>query len=270
MEDFTRMVSLGATGIKVSRLGLSASYRPGVRAIHRAIDSGVNFFFGFGIDTQLSRGLREAFKADRSKYVLATGAYNLVYGHPNLRRSLEKRLRQFKTDYIDVFMFLGVLKPEQLKPAVLEEMVRMREEGKVRSIGMSCHDRKFVGQLASDGALDVMMMRYNAAHRGAEVDIFPYLADHNPGIVSYTATRWTKLIRKTKGWPKNEAIPDAPMCYRFVLSNPAVHVCLTAPANEEQLKQNLEVLSAGPLPDDEMNFVKRYGDAVYSRKQWFM
>ena len=35
--------------------------------------------------------------------------------------------------------------------------------------------------------LDVYMIRYNAAHRGAEHDIFPHLAAYNPGVVSYTA-----------------------------------------------------------------------------------
>jgi len=159
---------------------------------------------------------------------------------------------------------------KQFPRKALDEMVRFRDEGKVRSIGMSCHDRKFVGQMASEGALDVMMMRYNAAHRGAEKDIFPYLGIHQPGVMSYTATRWTALIRRTKGWPKDGRIPDAGMCYRFVLSNPNVHVCLTAPLNERQLIENLAVLKQGALDEEEMNFMKQYGDAVYNRHQWFM
>ena len=270
MDGFSQSVQFGSTGMESSRLGLSASYRPGVRTVHRALDSGINFFFGFGLDTQLSQGLRDAFKSHREKHILATGAYNLLIGYPNLRRSLEKRLRQFHTDYIDTFLFLGVTKPNQFPQKAIDEMARFREEGKVRSIGISCHDRKFVGKLASQGTLDVLMMRYNAAHRGAETDIFPYLATHQPGIISYTATRWTALIRKTKGWPKGGRIPDAGMCYRFVLSNPNVHVCLTAPSNENQLVENLEALSRGPLNDEEMQFVKQYGDAVYNRQQWFM
>jgi aryl-alcohol dehydrogenase-like predicted oxidoreductase len=270
MNDFSQTVELGSTDLRVSRLGLSTSYRPGVRAVHHAIDAGINYFFGYGFDTQLSKGLRGPFKENREKYVLATGAYNLLIGYPNLRRTLEKRLRQFRTDYIDVFLFLGVTDPKQFPQKVIDEMARFREEGKVRAIGLSCHDRKFVGKLASEGSLNVMMMRYNAAHRGAEKDIFPYLAVHRPGVVSYTATRWTALIRKTKGWPKNARIPDAGLCYRFVLSNPNVHVCLTAPLNEAQLAKNLEVLRQGPLNEEEMQFMKQYGDAVYNRHQWFM
>ena len=41
---------LGRTGMPVFRLGLSASYRPGVETVHRALDEGINFFFAYGFD----------------------------------------------------------------------------------------------------------------------------------------------------------------------------------------------------------------------------
>jgi aryl-alcohol dehydrogenase-like predicted oxidoreductase len=270
MTDLLEQTTLGSTGMKVSRLGLSASYRPGIKAIHTAIDEGVNFFFGFGIDTHLVKGLRTAFSRDRERFVLATGAYNLIIGYPNLRRTLERRLRQFRTEYIDVFMFLGVLKEKEFPPKVLEELVRFKEEGKVKSIGISCHSRPFLGKLASQGTLDVLMLRYNAAHRGAEKDVFPYLETHDPGIVSYTATRWTELMRRPKGWPKDGLVPDAGMAYRFVLSNPQVHVCLTAPTNEKQLKDNIAAVRRGTLNEEEMHFMEQFGDTVYSTRKWFM
>jgi hypothetical protein len=89
-EEFTHTI-FGSTGKKVLRLGLSATYRPSREAIHKAIDEGVNFFFCYGFDTQMTKTLRDIFKTDREKYLVATGAYNLLLGHPNLRRTLEKR-----------------------------------------------------------------------------------------------------------------------------------------------------------------------------------
>jgi aryl-alcohol dehydrogenase-like predicted oxidoreductase len=262
--------SLGSTGIVVSRLGFSASYRPGVRAVHVAIEEGINFFFGFGMDTQLTKGLREIFKGEREKLFLATGAYNFIIGYPNLRRTLEKRLRQFGTDYIDSFLFLGVMKEKEFPRKVLDEMIRFKEEGKVRSIGISCHNRAFLGKLASDGVLDVLMLRYNAAHRGAEQDVFPYLGKHNPGVISYTATRWTELMRRPRNWPKDGKVPDAGMAYRFVLTDPHVHVCLTAPRNEKELRDNIAAVQKGPLNEDELSFMRTFGDAVHSNRKWFM
>lgn len=269
IPSFTSAV-FGNTGISVRRLGMSGTYRPGRDTFHYALDHGVNLFFSYGFDGQTVRSLRDAFSTHRSEIVLVTGAYNLLWGHPNLRRTLEKRLRQFGTDYVDVFLFLGVMKPKQCPDSVIEELVRFREDGKVRAVGLSTHDRKFAGRLAQEGALNAFMVRYNAAHRGAEQDIFPHLTAHDPGLISYTATRWGYLLRRPRGWPNECPVPTASQCYRFVLSNSHVDACLTAPSNLRQLKENLQALEAGPLPPDEMDFMREFGDAVHYRKKWFI
>ncbi len=265
-QDFSQ-TTLGNSNLKVHRLGLSASYRPGKKTIYKAVDEGLNYFFAFGIDGQMMSVMRDVLKRDREKYVVATGAYNFIFGYFNLRRTLEKRLRQLRTDYIDAFLFLGVLKEKEFPEKVRAELARFKEEGKVRSIGLSTHNRKFAGQLAAEGAVDVLMIRYNAAHRGAEQDIFPYLDEHKPDVLGYTATRWSYLLRKPRSWPKEGRIPTAGMCYRFVLSHPKVHVCLTAPTNVKQLKENIDSLRQGPLNEEEMDFMRKFGDAVHHTKK---
>ena len=262
--------TLGRTGWPVFRLGLSASYRPGRVAVHRAIDGGVNYFFAYGFDGQMLGALRQVFQTRRHDLIVASGGYNWILWRSNLRKDLEKRLRQLGTDYLDVFMFLGVMKPEHFPESVEEEMVRLRKEGKVRAIGISTHDRRLAGDLAARGTLDVLMIRYNAAHRGAETHVFPYLAAHAPGLVSYTATRWSQLVRRTKGWPKDRPVPTAGQAYRFVLSNPHVDLALTAPRSVEQLEENLAEIAKGPLSEEEMAFMRDYGDAVRRARKWFM
>lgn len=269
IPDFS-FTTLGKTGRIVHRLGLSASYRPGKQAIYKALDEGMNVFFFYGFDTQMTSVLRDVLKGHREKYFVVTGAYNYIWWHQNPRRALEKRLRQLQTDYIDAFLFLGVMRKKEFTAPVKDELAQLREEGRVRAIGISTHDRKFAGELAAEGALDLLMIRYNAAHRGAEQDIFPHIASFNPGVVSYTATRWTYLLRRPRSWPRNEPIPTAAMCYRFVLSNPHVHVCLTAPRNEKELLENLAAARQGPLGEDEMEFMRRFGDVVHAKAGWFM
>lgn len=262
--------TLGTTGLKVFRLGLSASYRPGKKTIYKALDEGINFFFCYGFDSQMIQVLREAIKSRREDIIIATGAYNLMWGHLNLRRTLEKRLRQLNTDYLDLFLLLGVTRPQHFDRRVREEYQRFREEGKVRGIGLSCHQRKFLGELAAQGDLDALMMRYNAAHRGAEQEVFPNLSRYHPGVISYTATRWTYLLRSTRGWPKDGRIPTAGMCYRFVLSNPNVDVCLMAPSNLKQFEANLEEVRRGRLSAVDLEFMRQFGDAVHAQNKWFM
>ena len=268
-QDYTH-TTLGNTGIPVHRLGLSGTYWPGKKTIYKALDEGLNFFFCFGIDKQMIAVLRDVLKKDRERYIVATGAYNLLLGYPNLEGTLEKRLRQLRTDYIDIFLFLGVTKEKHFPEKAREELYRLRETDKVRTVGISTHNRTFAGKLAADGALDVIMMRYNAAHRGAEQDIFPYLDHHKPGIVSYTATRWRRLLKRPRTWPKNMPVPSAGMCYRFVLSNPHVHVCMTAPSNMKHLQENLAAANQGPLSVEELDFMRDFGDAVYQSTKWFM
>ena len=267
--DFLQGV-LGRTGMSVQRLGMAASYRPGERAVERALDEGIVYFFCYGFDRQMTRVLRRLSPDRRDRIVIATGAYNWLWWRQDLEKTLEKRLRQLKTDRIDVFHFLGVMRPKDLTPRVREQLARLRSDPRVGAVSISCHDRKLAGQLAAEGALDCLMIRYNAAHRGAETEIFPHLVAHDPGVVSYTATRWGFLVRRTRNWPKDGPIPTAGQCYRFVLTNPNVDVCLTAPRSERQLVENLQAVRLGPLPADEMDFLRAYGDAVHRRAGWFM
>jgi aryl-alcohol dehydrogenase-like predicted oxidoreductase len=120
------------------------------------------------------------------------------------------------------------------------------------------------------------MIRYSAKHPGAEEDIFPYLSKRNPAVIGYTALAWGQLIRLLKNvvmppWPGREVFNGPPLspelCYRFVLTNPHVHVVLTGPQNREQLRHNLQALQQGPLEPEEMEWVRQYGRLVKSKKK---
>lgn len=270
MPAFSPLRPFGRTGLQVSPLGLSASYRPGKHAIQTAAEEGINLFFAFGIDTQMVAGLRAILPARREQLVLATGAYNYIWWAQDVRKTFEKRLRQFRTDYIDIFLFLGVMKPGEFPQKVRDELLKLKEEGKVRAIGLSCHNRLFLGDLAESGEMDALMLRYNAAHRGAEQEIFPHLAAHNPGVISYTATRWSYLVRRPKSLPRDARVPTAGECYRFVLSNPHVHTVLTAPRSERELRENIAAVRQGPLGEEDLAFMRTFGDVVHNQKKWFI
>ena len=134
---------------------------------------------------------------------------------------------------------------------------------------MSGHQRSLFPQLAAEGQFDLFHVRYNAAHRGAQTEIFPHLqGDHRPGIVSYTATRWGQLVNPHKMPPGESALASSD-CYRFALSNPAVDVCLCGPKNIDQMRDALATLDLGPLATEDMARVKRIGDFVRSTNKRF-
>jgi predicted aldo/keto reductase-like oxidoreductase len=260
-RDFLR-APLSKLGTPVCRIGLSATYRPGRQTVHRAIDEGLNYFQYFGFDNHMTSVLRRHVATRREQFVLATGAYNWILWHEPLRRTLERRLRQMRTDYIDIFHFFGVTRRKYFTPRVREELQAVRESGLVRAVSISTHDRPLAAELAREGVLDAMMIRYNAASRGAESEIFAHLPETRPAVVSFTATRWSSLLRRPKGYPAEGRLPTAGMCYRFVLGNPAVDVCLMAPRSLRQFEDNLADIRRGPLDNSEMAFMRRFGDLV--------
>jgi len=60
-------------------------------------------------------------------------------------------------------------------------------------------------------------------------------------------------------------VPRASDCYRFVLSQPQIDLCLAGPANTEQMKEGLCALDRGPLSEDEMAWMHRIGAAINRR-----
>jgi aryl-alcohol dehydrogenase-like predicted oxidoreductase len=148
---------------------------------------------------------------------------------------------------------------------VLEAACRLVEEGKVRFLAMSGHNRPTHGKVAAmrDTPIDILMVRYNAAHRGAEKDVFPHLPDvDRPGVTTYTATRWGQLLTQKK-MPPGEKPLTASECYRFALANPDVDLCLIGPKNDSEMDQALEVIDAEPLTSDELERIRRIGDHGY-------
>jgi hypothetical protein len=121
--------------------------------------------------------------------------------------------------------------------------------------------------LAASGEFDIVHLRYNAAHPGAERDIFPRLsAESRPGMVSFTGTSWGQLLNP--GYtPPGEPTPTAADCYRFVLSNPDIDVCATGPASSDHVDDALSAREAGPLSGDELAWMKRVGAEV-RRRAW--
>jgi len=148
----------------------------------------------------------------------------------------------------------------------------VESQGFERFLAVSTHARKLVPVIAEGNDFDVAHFRYNAAHPGAEKDIFPHLPRANkPGLVAFTATSWGQLlgVRSIQavfngGYriPKGERIPSATDCYRFVLTRPEVDVCMSGPGDASQMEQALEVLRLGPMTQDEIAWMRRVGRAV--------
>src|SRR4030067_1209191 len=207
----------------------------------------------------LPPALRVALVVDREWYVVRACPL-LGYLPGAVRHGAERALRTLGVDCRDVFQLYWLGKMSAFTGAVQAELVKLRDEGKVRAVGVSIHNRKRAGKLAEDSILDLLMIRYNATHPGAEQEIFPHLARRRPAVVASTATAWRRPPHAPGGW--KGPVPTAGDCYRFCLTDPHVDVVLSGPRNVGELRENLAALEKGPLSPGEVGFLREFGEAV--------
>jgi aryl-alcohol dehydrogenase-like predicted oxidoreductase len=263
--NFKSYTTLGRTGLSVSRLGFGASYPAPAESLEKAFhERGVNFFlWGTGRRDPMRDALRNLVKTQRDQVVIAFQTYDK--GGLLMRHFHEKGLRRLGTDHVDLLLMSWMRGLPRGR--MLDTALKLKEEGKVRFLGISTHDRPLAGRIAvdHDSPIDALMVRYNAAHVGAEHDVLPYLPENNaPGIIAFTATRWGQLVNPKK-MPPGEQPLTAADCYRFALSSGKVDVCLTGPKTTEELEGGMTAMELGPLSDEEMERVRRIGKYVYGK-----
>jgi len=264
--DFRQPATLGRTGLRVGRLGVASGYGAPTAAIEEAFERGCNYLTWGTAFKRRSPHMRQALrnlvaKGQRDRFVLGMFSYAHL---PRLtERFFVKALAEANLEYADVLL-LGYFSRRPSR-RVIEGALRLKEKGLTRFIGLSGHNRRLFPKLHEEGAFDVFHLRYNAAHRGAETETFPFVGgEGRPGIVNFTATSWGKLL-DAKRTPPGEPPATAADCYRFVLSNPAVDVCMTGTKTVEQMRENLMVLDMGPMSAEELARMRRIGDCVRSR-----
>jgi aryl-alcohol dehydrogenase-like predicted oxidoreductase len=209
----------------------------------------------------MKQAIQNLARTDRERLVVALQSYDRT--GPLMRLTFERGLRALGIEYGDVL----ILGWHNRYPSrrVLDSALRLRDQGKVRFLALSGHRRTLFGEMArkADSPIDIFMVRYSAAHRGAEDDVFPHLAsEHRPGMTCYTATRWGRLL-DARRMPPGERPLTASECYRFPLASPHVDLCITGPADESQMNEALRALDDGPLSAEELQRIRRIGDHVH-------
>ena len=145
----------------------------------------------------------------------------------------------------------------------MEQLLAQTRAGRLHLIGLTSHQRRLAAGWAETGFLDLLMVRYNAAHRGAEREIFPLASCRKLPVVTFTGLRWGALLRSTTEDPPGFQPPAPRDCYRFCLANKQVSVALAAPGNREELEHDLALLDDWRAPSlAELDAICQHGDRV--------
>ena len=306
--------TLGRTGLKVSVAGLGCGgpSRLGVRndpqsanhavaLVKQALDLGVNFLDtaeAYGTEPIVGKAIAGI---PRERLVISTKKTLPASDHSRpeaeVVEGLEQSLKAIGTDYIDVYHLHGVEPKdyEFAKSRLLPAMRRLKEQGKIRFIGVTegfvvDPSHRVLQASLKENLWDVVMVGFSVLNPSARKTVLPLTMKTDTGVLNMFAVRrglsqLRRLQEICNELLKNGAIkkgavdandplgfllketdaatlPEA--AYRFCRHEPGVHVVLTGTGNPDHLKENLATMSKPPLPKPALEKLKAiFGDLDY-------
>jgi L-galactose dehydrogenase len=280
--------TLGRTGLRVSKLGFGGSPlgnefgetdpAEGERAVHCAIDLGINYF---DVAPYYGRSLAEtrlgvALKGRRDKAVVATkcGRYDMAgfdFSAARIRLSIDESLTRLQTDYLDVFLAHDIefVEANQIIHEAIPTMRALQREGKARCIGITGLQLNMLRTVAEAVPVDVILSycRHNLLIADMDDLLTPFAEQHGIGLINASPlcmgilTRngpppWHPAPREVKeagrsivGLCEQRGVSVSDLALQFCLQHPYVATTLTGMTTVDQVRQNVAAASTPPDAD---------------------
>jgi L-galactose dehydrogenase len=277
---------LGRTGLKISAISFGASplgeeygsieVSEGERAVHYAIDNGINYFdvapyYG---GTLAEERLGQALADRRQEIILATkmGRYKVRGGEEfdfsaeRVRSSLAESIRLLKTDYIDVYQAHDIefTHREQIINEALPAMYQLKKEGKVRFVGITGYPLHLLKDIAEKAEVDTILTYccYNLMDTSMDAVLTPLAKEKGIGLINASPLYMRVLSEKgAPDWhpaPKRvlEAARQAiqhcrskganisELAMQFALAYEYVSTTLVGMSKVSHVARNIEMLNA--------------------------
>ena len=254
-------VELGPERLRVSRMGISGHYLLPAKGFVRAAEAGVNWFFWEPNYTTLTEFSTRISPAERRQFHMVAGTFEAE--GKRIRTDVERAIRMLKVEQLGLFLVFWVQSWDRMTDDLRATLDKLKAEGKVRSIGLSSHNRPLLVRAMREG-WDPVMARHSAGHRGAETGVFPFVPA-GTSLITFNNLCYGRLLQPVAGMT-----PPAPAdCYRYTLSFPQVSACWSAPATIEQLEHNLAVLRDPHLSEEKRDHLERFGAALNREEKVF-
>jgi len=223
------------TDMQVSDIGLGtwvfggqnwggSKERDCIKAVHAALDSGVNFIdtapiYGFGRAEQI---VGKAIKNKRDKVILATKC-GLVWQGKNIthnltaisiKKEIEDSLQRLRVDCIDLYQCHW---PDPNTPIneTMEVLNQLKEEGKIRHIGVSNFEKELFEQASQYTEIVSLQSQYSLLERSLEDEMIPYCRERNVGVIAYGVLGGGILSGKYKESPEYKGADVRSFFYKF-------------------------------------------------------
>jgi len=214
---YVNPIGLGTNAVGAARINPDLDGELGKDIIRTAIQNGLDFLdtaFIYGprrSEEIIGEVLKETGK--RSEIIIATkGAHRfegedvVVDNSPKfLKQSVEDSLSRLQTDYIDLY-YIHFPDEETPKDEAVGVLKELKDQGKIRAIGVSNFSMEQLKEANVEGYVDVYQGEYNLLNRSAEKEFFPYMLEHNISFVPYFPLASGLLTGK---FNKNSQITDS-------------------------------------------------------------
>jgi aryl-alcohol dehydrogenase-like predicted oxidoreductase len=216
-------VKFGKTGMEITPIGFgawaiggggwAAAWGPqdddeAVGAIRRAVELGVNWVdtaavYGLGHSEELVAQALKSVPESERPYVFTKcslvwdgeGDISNVLEKDSVKRECEESLRRLQTDVIDLYQ-IHWPRPDEYIEEGWEAMAELKDEGKVRHIGVSNFDVSQMERIGEIAPVETLQPPYNMLNRGVEEEILPYCAEQDVGVIVYSPMRSGLLTGK--------------------------------------------------------------------------
>jgi len=269
---------LGRTGFDISDISLGSSKLPpgelGERIARGAIERGVNYFdtapdyVEAGSELSLGRAMRGV----RDQMFVAT---KFCTPHGNLpagtavdayMHAVEESLARLQTDYVDLVHIHSCDTMERLlDPNAHEAFDRLKEQGKVRHLGVSTHtpDLEPIASRAIDsGRFDVLMLAYHHGAWPSLPEIIDRAAREQVGVVAMKTLKGAKHRGLLEN--RDEADSYTQAAFKWVLANPSVSGLVISFRDLSNLDEYLH--ASGQRPNDsDLALLRKYDERIFGK-----
>jgi uncharacterized protein len=188
--DYTH---LGKTGLKVSELGFGGipiirlDEEAAVAVLRRAYESGITFYDTANAYRDSEQKIGRALGDVRDKVVLATKT--LRRDAPGAVEQLDNSMRMMKTDYIDIYQLHQISQERDWEAVTgpggaLEAVVKAKEQGKIRYIGVTSHSLSMAIRLVKTGLFSTIQFPFNFIEDAAKDELHTAARERGMGILA--------------------------------------------------------------------------------------
>ncbi len=195
---------LGTSGIKISSI-IMGTWQAGkemwvgiddtesIQAIKAAYEAGITTFdtaevYGNGHSEKI---VGEALGDVRDNVVIATKVFSNHLKYQQVIDACHGSLKNLNTDYIDLYQIHWPPGSFGAKPVPLEETMGalndLKEQGKIRAIGVSNFSRSQMEDAATYGKIDSLQPPYSLFWRKVETDALPFCVENNITVLAYSS-----------------------------------------------------------------------------------